>query len=96
VVLLNRASSSHWAQEGIYISSNADVANPDGWSTPRKILDRKAILAGPNPPMGWYPQVIGLDRAQRDTDKQAGQVARLFVHGTSRWEIVFSRPGETK
>lgn len=43
---------------------------------------------------GWYPQVIGTDPGGRETDKLAGRVARLFVHGKSAWEIVFAKPGE--
>ena len=39
----------------------------------------------------WYPQVLGLDAKRRETDKSAGRTARLFIHGESRWEIVFSK-----
>jgi hypothetical protein len=87
VILLNRAIDSRWKQEGIYVTFNADLAQPNKWSTPRKIL----------PPPGadrWYPQVIGLDKAKRETDKLAGQKPRLFVRGFSKWEIEFLRPGE--
>ena len=84
VMLLNRARDSHWTQEGVYVSFNADLSNPRGWSPPRKIL-------GELPAQGWYPQVVGLDTARRETDKLAGRVARLFVRGQSRWEIVFDR-----
>jgi hypothetical protein len=38
----------------------------------------------------WYPQVVGIDSAEQQTDKLAGKTARLFVAGVSRWEIVFS------
>ena len=85
VLLLNRAIDRHWKQEGIYVSFNADLANPAGWSTPVKILDSPGADR-------WYPQVIGLDKGE--TDKLAGRVARLFVRGQSRWEIVFLKPGE--
>jgi hypothetical protein len=37
--------------------------------------------------------VIGTARGE--TDKLAGRVARLFVHGRSNEEIVFLRPGES-
>ena len=87
VILLNRTKDSNWTQEGIYVTFNRDLANPTGWSAPEKILD------GPGRDR-WYPQVIGLDKAKRETDKLAGRVARLFVRGQSRWEILFLKPGE--
>lgn len=80
VMLLNRATDKNWTQEGIYVSFNKDISRPTGWSIPVKIMD---------PPYhpGWYPQVIGLGPG--GTDKEAGQRARLFVHGVSRWEVEF-------
>ncbi len=69
------------------MSFNADLANPAGWSAPVKILDAPGDDR-------WYPQVLGLDPAKRETDKLAGRVARLFVRGVSRWEVVFLKPGE--
>jgi len=36
-----------------------------------------------------------LPAARGETDKLAGRVARLFVHGRSNEEIVFLRPGES-
>jgi hypothetical protein len=86
VMLLNRAKDKDWTQEGLYVTFNRDLANPHGWTKPQRIMD------APFRP-GWYPQVIGLETG--GTDKRAGRVARLFVHGQSRWEIVFLRPGET-
>ncbi len=88
VILLNRAKDSDWTQEGIYITFNRDIANPIAWSVPKKILDGLR-------PDEWYPQVIGLSEANRETDKVAGRVARLFVRGRSRWEIVFVRPNDS-
>lgn len=85
VILLNRTKDKPgWPQEGIYISSHADVADPAGWSQPKKIFNGGA----------WYPQVIGLNAAAKETDKLCGQVGRFFMGGKSRWEIVFLRPGE--
>lgn len=85
VILLNRTKDKPgWPQEGIYISFNPDVSNPSGWSEPKKIHDKGA----------WYPQVIGLDKSEHQTDKLAGRVARFFMKGESRWEIVFLKPGE--
>jgi len=85
VMLLNRAKDSHWTQEGVYVSFNRDLANPRGWTIPIKIL-------GSLGPDQWYPQVVGLGAAQRETDKLAGARARLFVRGQSHWEIAFHRP----
>jgi hypothetical protein len=94
VLLLNRAIDRNWLQDGIYVSFGLDLANPGGWTEPSKILDRAEITDNPAKLQGWYPQVIGIDGSKHETDKLAGQVARLFVHGQSRWEIVFLRAGE--
>jgi len=83
VMLMNRARDPGWSQEGAYVAFNPDVADPRGWSRPAKIRD-----AGQ-----YYVQVIGTARGE--TDKLAGRVARLFVHGRSNEEIVFLRPGES-
>ncbi len=84
VMLLNHAIDRNWAQEGIYICFNNDLADPLGWSAPERLpLDQH---------LGWYPQVIGLEAGE--TDKIAGQVARLFVSGRSFWEVVFHRTGQ--
>jgi hypothetical protein len=80
VVLLNRSCCSPgWPQEGIYVSFNADVSDPGGWSLPEKILEGG----------GWYPQVLGIQPGE--TDKEAGEVARLYIWGSSEWEIVFRK-----
>jgi len=89
VILMNRAINPKWGQEGIYVTFNRNLADPKGWSQPVKILDASALMASK-----WYPQVIGLDKAARETDKKAGRIARLLVAGKSKWEIVFCRPGE--
>jgi hypothetical protein len=84
VVLMSHACCSpRWPQEGIYISYNPDLSDPSGWTSPERILQKPSYSSG------FYPQVIGLTPG--DTDKVAGQVARLWVHGRSNWEIVFSR-----
>jgi hypothetical protein len=87
VMLLNRAKDADWTQEGVYVSFNRDLAEPVGWTAPKKIL-------GDLLPNGWYPQVIGTDEAKRETDKLAGKTARLFVHGQSKWKVEFRQPGE--
>jgi len=86
VMLLNHAVDAHWRQEGIYISFNKTLNNPLGWSVPKKILDSPGTDR-------WYPQVMGIDEREHETDKVAGRIARLFVRGVSRWEIVFQRDG---
>ncbi len=80
VMLLNRANTNEWAQEGIYVSFNGAIENPSGWSQPQ------SLLKGGN----WYPQVMGVE-AGRGTDKEAGQVARFFMAGVSNYTIRFSR-----
>ncbi len=86
VMLLNRASGEPgWSQEGVYVSFNADLSRPDGWTEPVKILDKSQFS-------GWYffyPQVMGLESG--GTDRLAGRVARLYVNGISKWEIEFVR-----
>jgi hypothetical protein len=89
VILLNRAKDKNWAQEGIYVTFNPDLSKPEGWSKPVKILDAPDLEQSK-----WYPQVVGLDAKQHETDKLASRVARLFVAGRSKWEIVFRKPGE--
>jgi hypothetical protein len=88
VILLNRAIDKNWKQEGVYVTFNRDLADPAGWTTPKNIL--RGLRADE-----WYPQVIGLSKENRETDKLAGRVARLFVRGESRWEILFLKPGES-
>jgi hypothetical protein len=83
-MLLNRATDRRWGQEGIYLSFNRNLANPQGWSPPQKILDRTGADR-------WYPQFVGVDKAKRETDKLAGRNVRMFVRGLSRWEIQFSK-----
>ncbi|MFN8526746.1 MAG: hypothetical protein U0821_26880 [Chloroflexota bacterium] len=83
VMLLNRAASSDWQQEGVYVSFSQDIANPDSWTAPRR------IRGGGD----WYAQVVGTDSVRRETDKVAGQIARYFEKGQSSFEIVFERPG---
>jgi hypothetical protein len=77
VMLLNRANGKGWTQEGIYVSFADDLADPDGWSKPAKLLDGGA----------WYPQVFGLEEG--GTDKLAGRRARLFMSGVSEYELTF-------
>ncbi len=87
VMLLNHASGEpSWSQEGVYVSFCADLSRPETWTPPRKILDRAEFP-------GWYffyPQVMGLESG--GSDRRAGQLARLYVGGVSKWEIEFVAP----
>jgi len=89
VMLLNRAKDKNWTQEGIYVSFNPDLAEPNDWTKPVKILDANELEKSK-----WYPQVMGTDVEKRETDKLAGRKARLFVSGLSKWEIIFLKPDE--
>jgi hypothetical protein len=80
VMLINRACCAPgWPQEGIYASFNDDLSNTGGWSSPEKILDDT----------GWYPQVLGL--GPDETDSIAGERARFYIYGHSRWELIFHK-----
>ncbi len=94
VILLNRAIDGNWAQEGVYVMFSRDLSDPTAWTAPRKLIDKKDLVQDPAKESGWYPQIIGTNATERETDKRAGRVARLFQQGTSRWELVFLRPGE--
>lgn len=80
VMLLNRAESDEWAQDGIHVSFNPSIDDPRGWSAPERLLEGGT----------WYPQVMGLDYG-RGTDKEAGEVARFFIGGRSSYLIRFGR-----
>ena len=75
------------AMQGKCYHIAGNLSNASDWSPPRKIPVTEDKLA-------WYPQVVGLDKSRGETDKLAGRVARFFIRGQSRWEIVFSGPGE--
>lgn len=79
VMLLNHSCCTPgWPQEGIYVSYGTDLADPQTWSTPLRLE-----IDSP----GWYPMVIG--QQPGDTDKEAGQVVRLFQGSDSWWELTF-------
>jgi hypothetical protein len=81
VLLLNRADSVAFDQEGIYIAFGSALDNPAGWSSPLRLM----------PGGSWYPQVLGLHSGS-GTDRQAGHEARFFVSGHSDAVIRFERP----
>src|SRR5688572_9586945 len=79
VMLLNRADSRFWNQEGVYIAFSHDLVS---WTAPEKILESN----------DWYPQVVGL--GANGTDSVAGRFVRLFIGGVSRYVMEFTRlPG---
>lgn len=81
VMLLNRSCCrSHWPQEGIYITYSKSLADPASWQVTRRIMDGAEAN-------GYYPQVVG--QGPGESDSLAGETARLFVHGVSRWLITF-------
>jgi hypothetical protein len=91
VILMNRACCSpRWPQEGVYVTFNDNLAAPHEWDTPARIIDGESIRVN----AGFYPQVIGY--GPDGTDTLAGQVARLYIHGVSRWELVFHRGYQTQ
>lgn len=79
VMLLNRARSATWDQDGVYISFNASLDRPQNWTEP------ELLLRGGR----WYPQVIGA--GADGTDKIAGASARFFMSGRSDHIIHFGR-----
>lgn len=88
VMLLNRANGERWAQEGVYVSFCSDLSRPETWTTPRQILSRaEGDIADAG---DYYAQVMGLDAG--DTERRAGQFARLYLRGVSKWEIDFIAP----
>lgn len=83
VMLMNRSCCAPgWPQEGVYLSFASSLADPRLWDAPRKLL-----LGGGE---SWYPQVIGVGPGE--SDKEAGERARLFVGGESRYELLFIAP----
>ena len=101
VMVLNHAINTRLDADGIYISFNRDVGDPEGWSQPQMLIDLAGIregTAGGETGLadvmnnGWYPEIIGT--AKGESDKLAGRAARLFLGGLSNFEITFLKPGE--
>jgi hypothetical protein len=44
VMVLNHAVDTKLTADGIYVSFNPDIGNPNGWSKPKMIIDRAGIL----------------------------------------------------
>jgi hypothetical protein len=68
--------------DGVYISFNFCIWDPDSWSTPEFFVDSFPIGLPP-----WYPQVIGMGTGE--TDKIAGEYARVFRAGRSDYIVQF-------
>lgn len=81
VILLNRAVDPNWKQGGVYAVVAPDLGDPKSWSEPTLLLEHE----------GWYPQVVGSDYGARETDREAGASARLFIHGRSEYLLRFSK-----
>lgn len=85
VVVMNRACCApRWPQEGVYAAIVNDLSDPTSWAYPSRILSARDIDSSP----GYYVQVVGTEPGETDT--LAGQQARLYVKGSSRWILVFS------
>ncbi len=102
VMLLNHAIDTRLNGDGIYVSFNRSLEDPNGWSKPLRILDAVAVrqvmkdtgLSQSKMNSGWYPQAIGTARGE--TDKRLGRTGRFFMAGVSRKTITFLRPGESR
>ncbi len=77
VILMNHAIDPRWKQEGVYMSLSPDLS-PGSWTPPVRLLETT----------GWYPQVVGLGTGE--TEREAGAVCRLFIHGTSNHMLRFA------
>ena len=78
VMLLNRASTPGFGQDGIYVAFSPDISKPTRWTRPAKLIDGGQ----------WYPQVVGLEPGS-GTDKEGGETVRLFVSGVSEYLLTF-------
>ena len=65
--------------EGIYISTNSDIADPAGWTTPLKIVDGGH----------WYPQFYGLNSQIQETSDEMGEWARFAMENNSHFIVRF-------
>lgn len=70
-----------WPTEGIYMSTNEDLSDPNGWSAPTKIVH------GGN----WYPQFIGFNRNAADSSTEMGEWGRFFMEGRSYYIVRFKK-----
>ncbi len=68
-----------WPTEGIYMSISNDLSNPRSWSEPVKIAQGGH----------WYPQFVGINSIQQETDSKVGKWARFFLEGESKYLVQF-------
>jgi hypothetical protein len=89
VILMNRACCEPgWPQEGVYISYVDNLADPASWRTPERLMSSDEL----DDSLGYYVQVVGTEPGETDT--LAGEEARLYIKGYSRWMIRFSNDEE--
>jgi|688.fasta_scaffold348117_1 hypothetical protein len=79
VMLLSRAGTPGFGQDGIYVSFSPTLTAPGKWTSPARILSGGE----------WYPQVVGLEPGT-GSDKDAGAVVRFFMAGVSEHVLVFT------
>lgn len=72
------------AAGGGYITWHADLANPRGWVQPTRLLTSEQLRDTGG---GYYPQLVGVNYGESDT--LAGQIARLYIKGISKWDVLF-------
>ena len=79
VMLLNHTQNgrSNIVQEGIYISFNRRLNDPNGWTCPVCMVKGGV----------WYPEAIGMGRDEGDT--LTGSSSRFFMSGFSAWSLQF-------
>jgi hypothetical protein len=78
-MLLSRAGTPGFGQDGIYVSFSPTLTAPGKWTSPARILSGGE----------WYPQVVGLEPGT-GSDKDAGAVVRFFMAGVSEHVLVFT------
>ena len=91
-MFINRVDDGTWHTEGYYVSFNPDISNPNGWSTPEKVLEGAEAIAATAPngsKTGWYVSVF--PTAKGENDNRITHKARLFATGTSNWELNFEK-----
>ena len=74
VMVMSRAQDDWFVAEGIYVSFADTLDDPSRWSTPVRIFKGGK----------WYPEFIGTEPGA-GTDKVAGEWARFFMLGSSRY-----------
>ena len=68
-----------WPTEGIYMTLSDDLTDPKSWSEPVKIAQGGY----------WYPQFVGINPNDQETDSKIGKWARFFLEGESKYLVQF-------